>query len=222
MTARLVVITGTGTGIGKTHAAEAILRAAATLGLRAAGLKPIETGISDAEASDVDRLHHASTFHVELPGYYYAPPISPHLAARDANHPIDIARVAQMVQATLTPLDLALVELPGGLFTPITDAHVNVDLALALNPHHVLVVAPDRLGVLHDVIACARAAKAAGITIDSLILMPPPNPDASTGRNKPELQRLLQLPTLLALPQAPPPALARNASLLALLRQIVP
>ncbi len=116
MRARLAVVSGTGTGIGKTHLSEALLKAAGRLGATVVGLKPIETGLAQATASDAERLDRASTFHVQLPGYCYAEPISPHLAARESGSPIAIDPLVDAVRSVLDDVDLALVELPGGLF----------------------------------------------------------------------------------------------------------
>jgi dethiobiotin synthetase len=221
MTARLVVVSGTGTGIGKTHFSEAILKATARLGLRALGLKPIETGVAEATASDADRLDHASTFHVQLPGYYFAEPISPHLAAREAGQPIEIAPVVASVRAALEDADVVVVELPGGLFTPLADDVVNADLAFALTPDRMILVATDRLGVLHDVLAATRAAAALPLPVDTIVLMPPVERDASTGRNALELLRLVPGPSVLSLGRASSDHLAHDPALLDLARDIV-
>ena len=86
--AALIVVTGTGTGIGKTHIAEAILRAWARHrpGARLIGLKPIESGVSVGAVTDSGRLAAASTFHVKQSGYALSAPLSPHLAARQRGH----------------------------------------------------------------------------------------------------------------------------------------
>jgi dethiobiotin synthetase len=221
MMARMVVVSGTGTGVGKTHLSEAILRATARLGMRVVGLKPIESGLAEANASDADRLDHASSFHVQLPGYYFGEAISPHLAAREAGETIAIDRVVAASRSVLSDVDLALVELPGGLFTPLSDEAVNADLARALAPDHLVVVTTDRLGVLHDVIATSRAAAAASLSIDSLVLMPPAVADGSTGRNASELLRLLPIQTVVSLRVASAEDLAYDNALADLVRAIL-
>jgi dethiobiotin synthetase len=221
MTARLVVVSGTGTGIGKTHLAEAILKATARMGLRVLGLKPIETGLAEANASDADRLDHASSFHVQLPGYFFAEPISPHLAAREAGQRIALEPIVETVHGILPKADVVLVELPGGLFSPLSDDLVNADLALALSPDRTVLVATDRLGVLHDVHASTRAAANVPLAIDAIVLMPPANPDASTGRNASELLRLIPVPRVLSLRHAPSEDLALDPAVVELARDIV-
>jgi dethiobiotin synthetase len=104
--------------------------------------------------------------------------------------------------------DGVVVELPGGLFTPLADRICNVDLAGALKPDAVLLVAPDRLGVLHDVIATLRAASTAGVSIAGIVLVAPEQADASTTRNAGELSRTTDAAVLAVLPRASPAALS--------------
>ncbi|MGD0677985.1 MAG: dethiobiotin synthase [Polyangiaceae bacterium] len=201
MTARLVVVTGTGTGIGKTHISEALLRALAPRHGRVVGIKPIESGVAEATVSDASRLDRASSFHVQLAGYFFADALSPHLAARDAGQIIDLRDVVDSVDSVRAQADLVLVELAGGLFTPLSDVAVNAHLVQALTPDTLILAAPDRLGVLHDVLVCMRAVTTLPITIDAVLLIAPEVPDASSGRNGHELARF-GVPVLGPVPRA--------------------
>ena len=192
MMSRLVVVTGTSTGIGKTHMADALLREVGAMQRRVVGLKPVETGLSAASVSDAERLERASTFHVKPFGYAYADPVSPHLAARLAGDgDIDFAALTAHIDGIRNEADLVVVELPGGLFTPLSDDCVNADFARDLDPDATLLVAPDRLGVLHDVLAALRAAETVPVTIHGILVVEPTVRDESTSRNAPELSRLL-------------------------------
>jgi dethiobiotin synthetase len=65
--AALVVVTGTGTSIGKTHFAEALILAWRRTA-RVLGLKPIESGVVPGALTDVERLQAVSSFHVKQSG----------------------------------------------------------------------------------------------------------------------------------------------------------
>ncbi len=210
MTARLLVVTGTGTEIGKTHTSEALLHVARR-GRRAVGIKPVESGLASGEVMDAERLSRASTFHVQHPAYRFAPPISPHLAARARGVVIDLAAICRTVADVRAQADVVLVELAGGLFSPLGDAVTNADLALMLAPDVLLLVAPDRLGVLHDAGATRRAAAAMGLRLPTLALVAPAVSDASTGTNAPELRR--DFATVVTVPRAPLAALAEDPSI---------
>ncbi len=82
------------------------------------------------------------------------------------------------------------IETAGGAFSPLSPESTNVDLAVSLNPDVVILVAPDRLGVLHDVGAVVPALKNRGVSVQHIILSQASLPDPSTGTNLGELQRL--------------------------------
>jgi dethiobiotin synthetase len=215
---QLVVVTGTGTEIGKTHVAEALLLALGR-GLRVAGVKPVESGVGEG-LTDAERLRRASSFHVKHSGVALKAPISPHLAARQEGVTLDVAALVAGILSACDQADVVLAELPGGLFTPLTDDHLNADFALALEPDFLLLLAPDRLGVLHDTLATVRAAQALGLRIDGVVLIAPAHSDASTGTNASELTRLLRMPVLAVVPRASPAVLAEGPAIGAIARAL--
>ncbi len=98
---------------------------------------------------------------------------------------------------------------------------MNAHIVAALAPDNLVVVASDRLGVLHDVIATARAAAELSPTIDAVALTPSPAADASTGRNAMELLRLIRVSTVVSLRHAPADDLAHDAAVEALARALL-
>jgi dethiobiotin synthetase len=208
MRGRLVVVTGTGTGIGKTHASEALLFALVAAGVRALGIKPVESGVDGTSASDSERLAAASSFHVELFAYPLRTAIAPHLAAEREGVTLDPERIRSSIEEARHQADLVLLELPGGLFSPLTPANLNADFASTLDATKLLLVSPDRLGVLHDVVAAVRAAATVPIRIDAVLLVAPEIPDLSTGTNAAELARLVAAPVLATVPRGTPRELA--------------
>ena len=211
--ARRVVVTGTGTGIGKTHLAEALLRRLARDGMeRVAGIKPVESGVGEG-VSDAARLAASSTFHVKHEGIALRAPISPHLAARLEGIHLDPVAIAGTIAEAATAVDLLLVELPGGLFTPLAESALNADLAARLAPAYVLLVAPDRLGVLHECLSTLRAAVAQGLAVSGVALVAPETADPSTGTNAGELARYTPVPVLPTVARGAVDALAASHAL---------
>jgi dethiobiotin synthetase len=187
--ARLAIV-GAGTGVGKTHLGVALARALQGAGAVAA-LKPIESGVGRESVTDAAQLAAASTFHVKHQApYTFAEPISPHLAARRSGVTIELARVTQWVDEAVCPW--VIVETAGGLLSPIGPGLTNLDLTRALAPMVVILVALDRLGVLHEVAACALALRTLAPELRELavILQAPEVPDLSTGTNAEELVAL--------------------------------
>lgn len=212
-----MVVVGTGTGVGKTHVGCALVEAWCARGQRAVGLKPVESGVGGpdeaargAGVSDQERLTDAGrVFHVKREVrpvaralYAFLDPISPHLAAKRAGVRIELAAIVRWVDENAG--SITLVETPGGLFSPLDTDLTNLDLVRALQPALLLLVAPDRLGVLHDVTTTTGLAAARDLPIDALALSTPSIPDASTGGNAIELAALRIAFPLAVFPRAPP------------------
>lgn len=183
MTLRLAIV-ATGTGVGKTTTALAMLRTARALGLRVAGWKPLETGGTE----DGDALQAASN--VRAPSaVLLTDPVSPHLAARRAAVRIDLEAIA--ANAPSPDVDLFVMETAGGLFSPLDDdGRTNAELVAALAPAATVLVAPNRLGVLHDVAAVLRAAPSLRGELVAVALTGGDPADRSVDSNADELMRL--------------------------------
>ncbi len=200
-----IVVVGTGTDVGKTHVTACLLGHARSQGVRARGYKPVATGVgADGRCEDAERHAEASGAPVLPPTFAYRRPVSPHLAAREEGRPVELDAIAQATTSLSREHDVVLVESAGGLLSPLDETRTNADLVRALQPALVLLVAPDRIGVLHDVAACRLAARAHGIAIAALVLSAPPSPDASTGSNGPEVARLGLGPVAAVFPRATP------------------
>lgn len=155
-----ILVLGTGTEIGKTHVSVGVLRALAARGARALGIKPVESGLTEVGPgqADYERLGAAGIF-TAFPRYGLDEPLSPHLAARRAGRALELSEISTWVselERAHAP-SLTWVETAGGAFSPLSETMVNADLIRELEPSLVLLVAPDRLGVLHDVGAALRA-----------------------------------------------------------------
>ncbi|MFI5303005.1 MAG: dethiobiotin synthase [Polyangiales bacterium] len=157
MTHRVAVI-GTGTGVGKTSLTVGWAGHLRACGVTAGAWKPIETGgLGDARA-----LVEASGRGDVTDTVALATPASPHRAARLEGRRIDFAERRDVCDRLSTGLDVLLIEGAGGAFTPVVDATGTVtDLMLFLGVTATVLVATDRLGALHDVVAVARAARGA-------------------------------------------------------------
>lgn len=166
-----VAFAGTGTEVGKTTVA---IRAAE--GLRAAGrsvraLKPIETGFVDASHSDAAHLARGAGHDPVVPYFAAMEPVAPLRAAAHAGRNIDVAEIGAWVAHNELPgTEVTLIETAGGLFTPLGPTLTNLDLLLALSVDAWVLVARDRLGVLHDCLATLAAARARGCSPVAVIL----------------------------------------------------
>ena len=196
-----IVVVGTGTEIGKTHVTACLLRCARSQGRRVLGYKPVATGVDD-RCDDAEEHARAAASPYLPPTFTYRRPVSPHLAAREEERPIDLDVIRRRADELARDHDVVVVESAGGLFSPLSDTRTNVDLVQRLLPALVILVAPDRLGVLHDVGACTRAARASGIAVAALVLSTPRQPDGATASNARELERVSLGPVAGVFPHA--------------------
>ncbi len=183
----VIVIAGTGTGVGKTFVAAALARAFGKLGVTCVAVKPVESGGQE----DALELDAASTFHVKHdPPYRFQRPVSPHLAARETDTEIQLDTITSWIAARASDADVTVVETAGGLLSPLSPTFCNADIVRAAAVAAWVLVATDRLGVLHDVRAALLAANVFGLAPPQIVLSAPAEPDSATGTNAHELEVL--------------------------------
>ncbi|MEZ4371598.1 MAG: dethiobiotin synthase [Polyangiaceae bacterium] len=200
-----LVVLGTGTEIGKTY----VSRGLASAWPGCCALKPVETGVTE-RAQDATVLSSAARHAYTAPLYAFDRPVSPHLEARRTSRPIELPKLAAWVQATATALNRSrvLVESAGGAFSPLGPSTFNADLAEILRDAfncRVLLVAPDRLGVLHDVLATQRALAAHSRAADAIILSQANAAEYQDLGNATELRALQDAPVFEVAHGAPSP-----------------
>lgn len=214
-----IVIVGTGTEIGKTHLGVALVTALVRQGQSVVGLKPVESGVEPGEmGADARALEAAGKSHVTRPQpYALVDAVSPHLAARREGVAIELEKIRQWVDAHHA--DWTIIETAGALLSPLGPSLTNLDLALSLKPDVWILVAPDRLGVLHEVAAChvvLRTLASPGLS-PLVALQAPSTPDSSTGTNAEELRVLKIAGSVFTIPRGAPDSPACQVAVSSLL-----
>jgi dethiobiotin synthetase len=196
---RVLVVTGTGTGVGKTVVTAAI---AAVAPGRVAVLKPAQTGVAPGEPgdlADVARLAAPATV-AEL--VRYPDPLAPSTAARRAGRPpLDPAAAARAASLLAADHDLVLVEGAGGLLVRLRDDPPGTlaDVA-ALLAAPVLVVAAAGLGTLNATALTVEALRTRGLTCAGIVIGAwPARPDLAACENLLDLPAVTGVPLLGAL-----------------------
>ena len=189
-----VVMLGTGTDVGKTYVTA---RLAAGVRPRASvlALKPIESGVVEGALGDAELIAQCAGHPARLSPWRFARPVSPHLAARDQGQSIDLGAVVSWIENAerARGASVTLVETAGGACSPLAVGVSNVELARALEPALWVLIAPDSLGVLHDVTATLRSLPRSP---DAVVLTAARPRDASSGSNARELADLQITPVL--------------------------
>lgn len=198
----VLVITGTGTEVGKTVVVAALAALAAAEGRRVAVLKPAQTGVADGEPGDLAEVVRLAGSVTTRELRRYPEPLAPATAARrsgrPALHPSEVASAAVALDETH---DLVLVEGAGGLLVRFDDAGSTIaDAAWALNAP-VLIVAHPGLGTLNMTALTAEALLRRGLESAGVVVGRwPAVPDLATRTNLVDLPEAAGAPLLGVLP----------------------
>lgn len=196
--APIILVSGTGTGIGKTHFADAVTRRLART-QTVTGWKPVESGAAHAIGEDQARLTSVSSKDARVPSTAHLAldeGVSPHLASERAGAILPWDNWMQFARSFARGANALVVELAGGLFSPLSITEDNASFVRRFREEAVargklVLCAPDRLGVLHDVRAVLLATTHLGLPVDAIVLIAPAEADASSGTNRRELERTL-------------------------------
>ncbi len=155
---RLVLATGTGTGTGKTWWGAATLTIVRARGIKIAARKPVQSGTEPAGESDAELLAAATgelVGDVCAPHRCYSIAWAPPMAARKLGAPP--FGIADLVCELQWPPEVAVgwVEGVGGPRSPLADDGDTVDLAAAITPDLVVLVADAGLGTINAVRSAA-------------------------------------------------------------------
>lgn len=167
MTAKRFFVTGTDTGIGKT-VTSALLCAA----LDAIYWKPIQTGSREGtDRATVMRIAGLPRERTTPEAYCFAPPVSPHLAARLAGKRIELHTIRM---PKLPAHENLIAEGAGGVLVPVNERQLMTDLMRHLRLPVVL-VARSSLGTISHTLLSLAALRAARLDVRGVIMVGKPN-----------------------------------------------
>ena len=198
----VLVVTGTGTGVGKTVVSAGLAALAAERGADVALVKPAQTGVLPDEVGDLDdvrRLSGVADLHEFV---RYPDPLSPAAAARRSGiPPLDLTSVVQQVSEIATTRRLVLVEGAGGLLVRFDEEGWTLaDLAVSLGAPAV-VVSSAGLGSLNTAALTLEAMAHRGVELAGLVIGEwPAEPDLACRSNVRDLETLAARPLAGALP----------------------
>lgn len=162
---RGIFITGTDTGVGKTHVSLLLMKVLQEQGLKVLGMKPVASGgiWKDGRLVNEDALALQAQGSHEVPyeiinPYLFEPAIAPHLAAAEAGVEIRLEPILEAYRALEAQADLVIIEGAGGWRVPLAEGLEMADLALALDLPVVLVVGM-RLGCLNQALLSTESIK---------------------------------------------------------------
>ncbi|MFI2205289.1 dethiobiotin synthase [Streptomyces sp. NPDC020192] len=213
----VLVITGTGTEVGKTVTTAAVAAAALTAGRSVAVLKAAQTGVRPDERGDADEVARLAGPVTATELARFPEPLAPGTAARRAGMaPVHPREVADRAAKLTTEHDLVLVEGAGGLLVRFDAAGGTLADVARLLDAPVLLVASAGLGTLNTTELTARELRRRELELAGLVIGSwPGSPDLAARCNVADLPEVAEAPLLGAIPSgagAVPPGDFRSAA----------
>lgn len=199
---KVVFVTGTDTGVGKTIVTAALASAAAQAGHRVHVVKPAQTGVTTEEPSDVEVIARLSGVEV-TEGVRLRDPLAPETAARLEG----VALPSLQLQRDLVlsrDADVVVVEGAGGVLVRLGRLWDLRDLAAAVAREadvEVVVVARAGLGTLNHTTLTVDALRLHDLPVLGVVIgAAPADPDLAETQNVHDLPAMTGVPLLGAVP----------------------
>lgn len=198
---------GTDTDVGKTYIASLVAHRLRSAGRRVGVYKPVASGClergGELIAEDAVALWEAAgsprTLDEVCPQRFRLP-LAPPAAAAAEGKSVDSVRLRSGAEVWEHDCDVLIIEGAGGLFSPLADGLLNIDLAKQFDASVVL-VANNRLGVIHQVLATCGAAQHAGFPpLGIFFSSPDGRADGSQSSNPQQVARYCDVPILGVVP----------------------
>jgi adenosylmethionine-8-amino-7-oxononanoate aminotransferase len=172
VTGRIVAVTGTGTGVGKTVLTAALCAALRRGGVDCRAVKAVATGVPPGtDAEDAILLGAAMGAEAsEAVLATFTQPRSPLAAAAAEGQELDVETLARSIEAMAAGCDLLLVEGVGGLLVPLSARQTVRDLLRRLDAG-VVIAALAGLGTINHTALTVEAALGAGLRVIGVVLV---------------------------------------------------
>jgi dethiobiotin synthetase len=169
-------VTGTDTGVGKTVIAAALIRAAGHLGVKACGMKPVETGCaregnvmlpSDGMfLKEISRMDESAS---HITPCCFEHPLAPMVSAEMEGITVDLNRIRVAFDKLGRTYQAIIVEGAGGLLVPVNKDYFILDLAREMGLPLVVVARPG-LGTINHTLLTVNYALKEGLEVAGIII----------------------------------------------------
>lgn len=199
----ILVVAGTGAGVGKTVVTAAVAVLGRGRGSSVAVVKPAQTGVPPGEAGDLDTVIRLAGVTTTFELCRFGEPLSPAAAARVAGvTPVSMAGTARLVRELAESNRLVVVEGTGGLLERYDEDGATIaDLARLLSAQ-VLVVVGAGGGTVNQTALTLEALAHRGLDLAGLVIGRwPREPGVAERSNVADLEMLAARPLAGALPE---------------------
>ncbi len=189
---KLIFITGTDTGVGKTLLTAMMLKHLRDSGCHALAMKPFCSG-GRADVELLQSVQPGELSDDEVNPFYFSQPIAPFVALQKRQEKIRLNEVIKTIRHVEKKCVRLLVEGSGGLLVPLGPKCFVADLIQVLNPK-VILVARNQLGTINHTLLTLEALHIRGLRDVSVVLMCGVRNDLSSQTNRKVLSKLIGQP----------------------------
>jgi len=195
---RIIFVTGTDTGVGKTVFTASLVYLLRKQGINALAMKPFCSGSRD-DILVLQSVQPGALSAEEVNPFYFHAPVAPLVALRHARRNIPLKDVLAKVRHAQSRSDVLVIEGSGGLMVPLGEGYTVADLIGALKCE-VAIVSRNKLGTINHTLLTVDAVKRLKTKKLSVVLMDRGTGDASTATNFAILRELLAPISIVAYP----------------------
>ncbi|MBI2924672.1 MAG: dethiobiotin synthase [Verrucomicrobia bacterium] len=196
--ARILFVTGTDTGVGKTLLTALLLVHLRERGICARAMKPVSSGGREDAKLFFELLERRVPLD-EINPFYFDEPVAPLLAAKRSGRITELGDVLGAIRSERSQCDYLLVEGAGGLLSPLGKDFSAAELIRELGCS-VLVVGKNQLGVINHVRLTLAVLQIVGATMVKVVLDGCEEADHSTAANVELLRNLLHSEDVFTVP----------------------
>lgn len=162
-----IFVTGTDTSVGKT-----VLSALLAVALEGVYWKPVQTGAQEGtDRRTVMQLAELPEERTIPECYCFDPPVSPHLAAREAGVRIDLSQISPSNHQASRRI---VAEGAGGVLTPLNERETMLHLIRHLG-FPAIVASRTALGTINHTLLTLEALRGAGVEMLGVVMVGPEN-----------------------------------------------
>jgi dethiobiotin synthetase len=186
---KIIFITGTDTGVGKTIFTGMLVHHLREQGVHALAMKPFCSG-GRADVKLLRAMQDAELTEDEINPFYFPKPVAPLVDARRSKRLISLAEVIREIKALAARCECLLIEGSGGLLVPLGEKYMVSDVIKRLHCQ-VIVVARNQLGTINHTLLTVNTLKRFGVKNIAVGLVGTSKKDASVEKNGEVLREFL-------------------------------
>jgi dethiobiotin synthetase len=178
---RIIFVTGTDTGVGKTLLAASLLFHLRQSGVNALAMKPFCSG-GTGDVDLIQAVQGDDPSREEVNPFYFPEPVAPLVAARRLRQPIRLSQVLEAIGRMRERCACLIVEGSGGLLVPLGERFTVAGVIAGLDCD-VVVVGRNKLGTINHTLLTVEALRARRVKRIKVVLMGQSSADFSAPSN---------------------------------------